>query len=76
MTDATFKKIADRNKNNNFKLCYEYFCEQGKEKNYKTISYAEFENLFQMWIMMTNMGDVTSGLLGGIQSLKNKHNYK
>lgn len=76
MTDIEFKSIADRNKNDNLNLCYEYYVDEGKEKGYKIIDKRQFDSDFQMWLMLINMGDTTSGLLNGILYLKNKHNYK
>jgi hypothetical protein len=73
MTDLQFKTIYDTYKNNNFDLCYNYYLVEAPIKGHPVISQAQFQEMFQIWIMMSNMGDVVSGLNNGVESLKVKH---
>ena len=70
MTDNRFKELLERNKGNLSQLSYEYFCEEGTR-----IPPETFQQLFPMFLMMVNHGDVNGGLKKIEEYLKKKHNY-
>jgi flagellar biosynthesis regulator FlbT len=70
MTNSRFKELLERNKGNLSQLTYEYFCEEGSQ-----IPINTFQQMFPMFLMMMNHGDVDGGLKKIEQYLKNKHEY-
>lgn len=52
MTKNRFEKILERNKNDNFGLCYEYYIEERGSK--PKISRNTFDDMFGMWLAITN----------------------
>ena len=70
MTNERFKEIADRNKNNVHKLCFEYYNEEKPQ-----MSLNIFNQAFPMFLMMMNFGDIEGGYEKVERYLKEKHNY-
>jgi len=66
MTDIEFKNIADNNKAEPMKLCFEVYFQEVKGNR---VSQGDFEHLFQIWLMMNG------GMNRVIEDLKKKYNY-
>jgi hypothetical protein len=75
MTDKDFKKLADT-ESNMFELCYKYYVAEAKEKGYIVYSQHDFDQSFQMFLMMMGFGDISGVLNEGVNNLKKQHNYK
>lgn len=74
MEDKRFKEIADANPNM-FDLCYKYYLEEATTKKYTIYSQHDFDQSFQMFLMMMGFGDISSVLNEGVNNLKKQHNY-
>ncbi len=57
MTKERFQEIEARNKNDNFKLCYELFIE---EKG--VIPREQFDSLFTIWLQMFRSGGIDAAI--------------
>ena len=75
MRDERFKQINDTYQNDMFTLLFAYYSEVGAEKGYKTCNRQEFDQAFDIWLMMS-FGDISSGLNQVVNNLKKQHNYE
>lgn len=69
MTNERFKELDEKYGNDPMLLCFNYFREE-KDSN---ISYQDFQNMFQMWILMQSFGNFNGGMNQLVQWLRNKH---
>lgn len=70
MTNERFKEIVDRNGDNIHQICFEYYNEMKPQ-----IPIGVFNQVFPMFLMMMNFGDVDGGYKKIDEYLKNKYNY-
>jgi hypothetical protein len=74
MSNEEFKKLADSEKNM-FELCYKYYVAEANTKKFKVCPHSEFDQSFQMFLMMMSMGDISGALNSGVNNLKKQHGY-
>lgn len=68
MTKERFLEIYERNKGNLHQFCFEYYCEEKPQ-----IPLEVFNQVFPIYLMMNNFGDVSGGYKKIEIYLKNKH---